>query len=1267
LLRFLLPLSFALILIGQANAQDTVFRGKVTMEDGSPPGKLVSIQRACTGLERTLPEGLASAKTGEYFIRLNLDALGGGYSGLDNTPLPCQLEAYASGFTSSRLDLSDPKIFRNPRLPPITLTPAAKKSALTIDLSGNVPHAASRSWNLAIKQMSEKNTEGAEASLRSVVEAAPKFAPGWLALGNARLSLHWPEGARPALERAIELDPKPLKQYLMLAHAEIELKDWEAASTATSKLIAADSKHDFPEASLLRAIALYGSGNMDGALEQANEAMQLDKHHELPRAEYILGLIQEGRKDYAAAAEHLKAYVAQNPRAADVPTVNDRIANLGKAPVADLSSEASVLDRRLGTAGESPVPGGIKAFSAIAQLSGTPSYQDFFLDYCRAITEGEADKANPTQEAGDAVRAFIAAVAALETLGEQRPDSTVIRMSFENDTQIRKSQSVLAELGWKLVPEGKSFSLQPGGGPNDGFRQWTLLALGVDELAMRQAIADKRAFEFEIPKESARLLGGAAWGVVLKGVPDLPGGPIEIFIKDRRFAMVYRGLGALDSDSAAAVVSAIGLSNLIVKYSTLIADYGEVLAVGDKGVAVPGGSGAQAAWTKLVGAKPQDAGPFLRALFEKDQGRLLAFYFDLARADAAHQRYFTLTADRAEAYYRWYRDSAGAGELPKTANRWQARILQSLRMDASGKLILPGGRAAWSGGAESDDDLLLKHVPMEALAATVALEEKRGAALESQSVQLLAQHYGQWRSLFSYFEKLPGLGAEEFQALAGFEEYTANVPADRQELMLGEWHSVVELIVLGTQAGSLSATQAATAFRQVCASMRSEDPSAQALAVVREIAGDGDFDDAIAGRLLRLSGSRRESFEHVKALQKVPRVAALGTLGNSPDAGKTLAALSGVVYAALLDPAYLLVAEDPGLLSRHRFVPPSTAGLFAGSSLAVSNVAPGTNFAGGFGTFQEAAHALQNRTVGPVQTERGGVDSSEPEVRTADAVNAPVQGDSSVPPGNTPIFRAEGRIVEVYATVTDGRGRYIDDLTARQFAILEQGREKPVFAFENHMSSVSVALVFDTTGSMANTLAPLKNAALKLVDELRPTDSVAVYGFNDVVNELQPFTSDKDAAKRAILKTHAAGYTALYDALIRVNRDLSARTGKKVIIVFTDGNDNTSMLTADIAIERAKGRGIPIYTIAEGEALYHAELIGQLKNMAQSTGGTPFIIRQLSDIGPVFEKVSEDLMHGYLVAFQPDPAENYEWRKIEVVLPRSSGFHVRAREGFFAE
>jgi Ca-activated chloride channel homolog len=222
-------------------------------------------------------------------------------------------------------------------------------------------------------------------------------------------------------------------------------------------------------------------------------------------------------------------------------------------------------------------------------------------------------------------------------------------------------------------------------------------------------------------------------------------------------------------------------------------------------------------------------------------------------------------------------------------------------------------------------------------------------------------------------------------------------------------------------------------------------------------------------------------------------------------------------------------------------------------------------------------------------------------------------------------------------------------------------------AFESRFTQVSVALLLDTTGSMQLALPALKNASLKLIDDLRPGDSIAVYGFSDSVNELQPFTTDKDAAKRAVLHTQPFGSTALYDAMTRVSRDLSGRDGKKVIVLFTDGDDNFSSLTKETAIAAAEGSGVPVFTIAEGEALRRPEFLAQLGAISKATGGEAFTIRNTGEIRRVFEKISEDLMHGYLLSFQPASGETHDQRNIHLVLPGSKGFKVRAREGYLLE
>jgi VWFA-related protein len=212
-----------------------------------------------------------------------------------------------------------------------------------------------------------------------------------------------------------------------------------------------------------------------------------------------------------------------------------------------------------------------------------------------------------------------------------------------------------------------------------------------------------------------------------------------------------------------------------------------------------------------------------------------------------------------------------------------------------------------------------------------------------------------------------------------------------------------------------------------------------------------------------------------------------------------------------------------------------------------------------------------------------------------------------------------------------------------------------------------VALLFDATGSMQGALPALKSAALKLIGEMRAADAVSVYSFNEVVTELQPFTTDKGAAERALLRAQALGGTALFDALVRVSRDLAARPGKKAIVVFTDGDDNVSTLTSEIATMRAKMVGAPIYTIAQGAALSRSDLLKQLAGLSNSTGGLPFAIREPAEILKVFESVSNDLTHGYLLMFQPPPEESPGWHTVKVALRAPRGRTVRAREGYSLE
>jgi len=264
-----------------------------------------------------------------------------------------------------------------------------------------------------------------------------------------------------------------------------------------------------------------------------------------------------------------------------------------------------------------------------------------------------------------------------------------------------------------------------------------------------------------------------------------------------------------------------------------------------------------------------------------------------------------------------------------------------------------------------------------------------------------------------------------------------------------------------------------------------------------------------------------------------------------------------------------------------------------------------------------------------------------------------------------PTFRAEARLVEIHATVFDGRGRHITGLGRDDFQILESQQPQAVEIFESVDSPFSLGLLLDITGSMEDALPLVKQACLKLLDELRPQDQIAVFSFSDRMSEAQDFTQDRKAAAAAIRRLRAGGKTALFDALTRASLRMADRKGKKALVLLTDGNDNASTLTLESALRRARREAIPVYCLAQGEALRAARLMDTLERIAESTGGNAFRLQKLSRIDEIFEEISRDLAASYLLAYKPRPGAG-EWRPIQVRVPQRKGARVRCREGYFA-
>jgi len=266
-------------------------------------------------------------------------------------------------------------------------------------------------------------------------------------------------------------------------------------------------------------------------------------------------------------------------------------------------------------------------------------------------------------------------------------------------------------------------------------------------------------------------------------------------------------------------------------------------------------------------------------------------------------------------------------------------------------------------------------------------------------------------------------------------------------------------------------------------------------------------------------------------------------------------------------------------------------------------------------------------------------------------------------------FKEEVKLVEVYATVFDHHGKAVNGLTREQFEIRDDGTPQPIRTFEPTQGALSCALLLDTTGSMAPVMPQLRNGAKKFIGALRPGDSVGVYSFTDHVEELQGITADQDSSKKALSRLHAGGRTALFDSVSQLIVELERMKGKKVIVVLTDGGDNASSLSREAAEERARKAGVPVFAIAEGEALHDEGAAGLLRDLAESTGGRMYKANRSKDMETILQAIARDVQYGYLLGFKAPPeGKKNAWHELQVVVKNTAKpLQVRARTGYLIE
>ena len=255
-------------------------------------------------------------------------------------------------------------------------------------------------------------------------------------------------------------------------------------------------------------------------------------------------------------------------------------------------------------------------------------------------------------------------------------------------------------------------------------------------------------------------------------------------------------------------------------------------------------------------------------------------------------------------------------------------------------------------------------------------------------------------------------------------------------------------------------------------------------------------------------------------------------------------------------------------------------------------------------------------------------------------------------------------VVQVTAVVTDGAGRFVTGLKAADFKVYEDGREQTMSSFAAENIPLELVTAIDVSSSMARALPDVKRHATDFLAQLRPADQVTVLGFNDKLFTLARRSTDQAVRARAIDRLAPWGGTALYDAIAYALGILGRQSGRRSLLVFSDGEDQSSHVSVASVVQRAEASDATIYMIGQGRALKAAALQQLMQRLAAGSGGRAFFTDQDTKLEAIFEDILADLRHQYVLAYPaPDNARNGEWHAIRVEVP-GRGHGVRARLGY---
>jgi len=243
-------------------------------------------------------------------------------------------------------------------------------------------------------------------------------------------------------------------------------------------------------------------------------------------------------------------------------------------------------------------------------------------------------------------------------------------------------------------------------------------------------------------------------------------------------------------------------------------------------------------------------------------------------------------------------------------------------------------------------------------------------------------------------------------------------------------------------------------------------------------------------------------------------------------------------------------------------------------------------------------------------------------------------------------------------------GQFVRGLKRQDFELAEDGVRQPIAAMANEDGPLDLVLAIDVSGSMESSLEQVKVAVKRLLSRLRPGDAVTLVGFNDTLFLAAEREQDQQARERAVDLLTAWGGTALYDATVRAIDLVSRDWGRKGIVIFTDGEDRSSLTPRETAARRVQESDAMLYTVGFGPVATVPALQRGLRDFAKATGGRAFFPKGASDLDEVFDEIVAELAHQYVLSYSLTNLEHDDrWRTISVQV-RGGKYDVRARLGY---